>query len=483
MKGKDISDALGNINETYVAESAPKKKKKRRKPWIAATAAVLVIAIALGIVFGRGGRPENISATPGALKAYAIGTPEYPENAPYPSGELDQAGQKKWSADRIARNAYNGAGKDFFDFYARSAAAAIGDRQKNSVYSPVSLLMALAMLAELTDGDTRAQILTALGAKDIGSLREKAHAVWNANYCNDGATTSVFGSSLWLADAIEYKADTLKTLAENYYASSFSGSFAQKKYARAIRDWLNAQTGDLLQDAANALQFDADTVMALFSTVCFRAKWNDAFDKSATQPDMFHAISGDETAPFMHQNEIHGTYYWGERFGAVQLYMKNGGSMWFFLPDEGVTPDTLAADPEVWDILALTNDWEAQETFANKKYLRIDLSLPKFDIDSDMDLTETARQLGITDCFDRQRSDFSPLTSDTGIAISQCKQAARVAVDEEGVVATAFTALIGAGATMPPEDKMEFVLDRPFFFAITGLDALPLFTGTVWNLI
>ena len=57
-----------------------------------------------------------------------------------------------------------------------------------------------------------------------------------------------------------------------------------------------------------------------------------------------------------------------------------------------------------------------------------------------------------------------------------------VEIDEEGVTAASFTAIIGAGATMPPEEEMDFVLDRPFAFVITGLDGLPLLTGTVWDI-
>ena len=61
------------------------------------------------------------------------------------------------------------------------------------------------------------------------------------------------------------------------------------------------------------------------------------------------------------------------------------------------------------------------------------------------------------------------------------KHAARVKIDEEGVEAAAFTAIVGAGAAMPPEDEMDFVLDRPFAFVIRGLDSVPLFEGTVFS--
>ena len=479
MRGKDVSDALNGAPAQYIDESKPKNRKKK-KGWIAAVAAVLVISLTLGVLYIRGGKPQNVRPVPGALQAYAVGSPEYPKMAPYPSSELD-SGYDKWWEGRRERYAYGGQGEAFMPFFARVTDAAVTGRQENTVFSPVSVFMALAMLTELTDGETRAQILNALGVSDLETLRQKANAVWNANFCNDGATASILGSSVWLDQSVNYKADTLQRLAQDYYAGSFRGSFAEADYAKAIRTWLNEQTGDLLKDAAEGLTFDANTVMALFSTVYFRAKWNDQFEKSQTKQDVFHALSGDETADFMHRTETYGVYYWGARFGAVQLNLRNGGSVWFFLPDEGVTPDQLAADPEVWQVLDLTDDWEAQSAYENQKSLRVNLSVPRFDVHSDLDLIEAVKKLGVSDCFDMNAADFSPLTGDTPVAVSQLKHAARVAVDEEGVIAAAYTAIIGAGAAMPPEDEMDFTLDRPFFFAVTGLDALPLFTGTVFH--
>ena len=54
-----------------------------------------------------------------------------------------------------------------------------------------------------------------------------------------------------------------------------------------------------------------------------------------------------------------------------------------------------------------------------------------------------------------------------------------MAVDEEGVTAAAYTMMANSGAGMPPEEEVDFVLDRPFLFVITGVDGLPLFTGIV----
>ena len=72
-----------------------------------------------------------------------------------------------------------------------------------------------------------------------------------------------------------------------------------------------------------------------------------------------------------------------------------------------------------------------------------------------------------------------PITA-APLYLSQTQHAARVAVDEEGVVAAAYTLLAEAGCGMPEKlEEVDFILDRPFLFAITGEDSLPLFAGVV----
>ena len=87
--------------------------------------------------------------------------------------------------------------------------------------------------------------------------------------------------------------------------------------------------------------------------------------------------------------------------------------------------------------------------------------------------------MGITDVFDPSISDFSPMTDDTEVYLSQARHAARVAIDEEGVTAAAYTATMMCDAGAPPEEEVDFTLDRPFVFAVTGADGLPLFVGVV----
>jgi serine protease inhibitor len=119
-------------------------------------------------------------------------------------------------------------------------------------------------------------------------------------------------------------------------------------------------------------------------------------------------------------------------------------------------------------------DWE------NNKYLVVNQSIPKFDVTSQIDLRAGLQALGVTDVFDPALSDYTPMTTDrSDIFLSKAQHDALVIIDEEGVEAAAYTVLANPGASMPPQAEIDFVVDRPFLFLITGADGLPLFIGMV----
>ena len=417
---------------------------------------------------------------------YQLAAAQYPQMAQYPdeskftklNGDFDSDGFDKvydaWWADRKKQLEQPEGYTDVLDSYLRTVIPQLltGRAGENKACSPINIYMALAMLAEITDGKSRDQILALLGSSDLDALRTEASAVWNANYCDDGAVTSILASSLWLNNKINFKQETMDALAKYYYASSFRGEMGSAAFDQALQNWINQQTGGLLKEQASGLTMDKETLLALATTIYFRARWSGEFSESNTSPDTFHADSGDVTCDFMHQSGTN-AYYWSDRFSAVSKSLENSGAMWFLLPDEGVTPEELLADEQTMDFLLSGGE------SAESKYLIVNLSVPKFDIASDLDLTESLKGMGITDVFDPSISDFSPMTNDTEVYLSQAKHAARVAIDEEGVTAAAYTAMMMCGAGAPPEEEVDFTLDRPFVFAITGTDGLPLFVGVV----
>lgn len=465
-KSEKLSEAIGGIDQEIVEKADRKRTVKSSKKIgkfplkiTAITAACLAAVIGITALLPRG------------IGAQALAEAVYPKATKYPGRfEINRDAwyderRARWDSGELIDSSVN-------DFYKKTTAEFLaGD--KNEAYSPVNVYMSLAMLGETAGGESREQILDLLGADNIGELREDAKNMWLANYQNDGAVETILANSLWLNEDVDFEQQTLDTLAENYYASSYRGDMSSPKTTKAIQEWLNRQTNGLLSDYVKDVSPDPLTVMALYSTVYFRAKWDDQFDNNNNDTKTFHTPSGDIETEFMNGTDIYGRFYAGEDFGAINLNFSEGGKMWFILPDEDKTIDDVLSSGEYIDLITSDyGEWEKQKT------LRINYSVPKFDISSKLGLAKGLQNLGVTDIFDLEKADFSPLT-DSPVLISEVNHAARVVIDEEGCTAAAFTEMLYSGAALPPEDEMDFVLDRPFIFAVTSDTQQPLFIGTV----
>lgn len=433
------------------AAGAPKAS---RRGWVGAAAAVLALAVIAGIILW----PSGDALAHAAVIAQA----DYPKSASYSgSSKGQEAAQAIGALD---------------NFYSATMGQFLGNSGgKNVVYSPLNTYMALAVLAELTGGESRAQILELLGVPDIGSLRTQVSALWTANYVNDGAVTSIPAASLWLSEDVTFVRKTMNTLADTYYTSSYRGEMGSDELNQALRNWLSEQTGGLLKEYTEGMELDADTVLALATTLYFQAKWAVGFRQDNNTQRTFHGADGDMTAEFMNQS-CASTYYWADGFTACGKQFELGGAMamWFILPDEGVSVDDLLADGQVAEFLSAPSDWE------NQSQLLVNFSMPKFNVSSQTDLIGGLKALGVTDVFDPERSDFTPMARGMdGIYVSQITHAARVTVDEYGCEAAAFSILTVLGGLPASDEEVDFVLDRPFLFAVTGETGQLLFVGVV----
>lgn len=411
----------------------------------------------------------------------AVSMPQYPNEAKYTAsnGNFDS---EKYDEDWDAWwESYQEKTADMTDpaalthWFTTSIPALMRNAGKeNRVCSPLNIYMALSMLAAVTGGETRQQILDALGAESLDALQKQAAQLWAENSWDDGLVTSTLANSIWLRDGYNYNSETLQKLGEDFYASAFSGEMGSDAYNNILRDWINEHTGNLLTEQAGKLELNADTVLALVSTLYYSASWHDKFSSAATTQDVFHAPNGDVSTDFLHSSDSN-TVYYGDGFSAIGLSLENSGRMWLLKPDEGVDAAELLQNEDTLGFLLANGEWsQTQRAIVN-------LSLPKFDVSSDLDILDTLAQLGMTDVLDGIKSDFTPLTAaNDSLALTQAKHAARVKIDEDGCEAAAYTILgVEATAMMGPEDEIDFTLDNPFVFAITGIDGLPLFVGLV----
>ena len=490
--------ALNSETEAIVSsvtEPENREKKTRIRRWkmsaVIAAAALLVLCVTGAVIYIINGRQgEN-----GIVKSYLVSAAEYPKMMKAPDGrDYDEGGDgvmgtKEWEAYfadekewlRQKTELINVYGYDptrgkagLLAFNAKMMPLLLKERNhENVVYSPLNIYIALGMLTEASDGDTRRQVMDLLGIESLDTLRAQMKGLWNNTFSNDN-TKCLLASSVWLRDDIGYNKKTLDDLAEYYYSSSFSGDMSSAGYSNAFRNWLNEQTDGLLEQQIGNLSLSPETVMALATTVSFSARWQNEFFKQYTESGIFHSAKGDIQCDLMHSTSTD-MYFLGDRFGAVQKWFDGtSGMMQFILPDEGVSVYELLEDEQVLDYIDKGYEYE------RSKRLTVNMSIPKFDVSSNCELSESLKKLGITDAFEADKADFSPISSDTGnISISRVEHGVRVITDEEGVKAAAYTVEFMTGADLPPEEKIDFVLDRPFLFVIRLGDGLPLFVGIV----
>ena len=342
---------------------------------------------------------------------------------------------------------------------------------ENAVYAPVSLYLSLGMLTELTEGRTKEQVTELLGVSDSETQRQWTKALWQ-QLCYDEQDSALrLGNAAFLNENMGFHKEPLDVLAKDYYASSYCLPMGTSGADKTIAAWLDRQTNDLLTDDTGAIRTEKRDLLRLYNTIYYKAAWQAAFFWGATAEDIFNAADGTEQrADFMHIAIEGSPVRKGEGYRCASLYLKDGGQMTFYLPDEGVTVEELLQRENFLQ--------EAEDLLVDTFEVRVNWSVPKFDIRASLELNDALQALGVTDAFDVRKADFSPLTEQTAY-VESVNQAARVRIDEEGIEAAAFTEVQEGGAGAPQElDEEEMNLNRPFLFAIWK-DGAPLFIGAV----
>lgn len=448
-----------------------------------AAAALLALLIVVLAVRQTGPKPGP---------AVLLAAPHYPEMPPYPeerayinkmTGRMDEpayrAARTKWEEAKAKQQADSAlADRAYFDF-TRSISPVLWEHteQDNMIYSPSALYLALALVAESSGSESRAQLLDVLQQEDSAGLARTTRALWNSQYSADGISGQVLATSLWLRADLPYQEALIKRLAEQYYASTYQGEMGSAELNRLLRTWLDTQTGGQLKEQTAAAALDPQAVLAVFSAAAFQAKWSEQFFAKNNSEGIFHGRRQDQKVTFMKQSG-NATYYWAEHFAALRKDLQATGEVWFVLPDEAVSFAEILKDRDFYD---LTCRKDGASRWAQTKELKVNLSLPKFDLNSSAELKEALQQLGLRAIFSAEKADFSPLLgSDVpGTYLSEVKQSARLAVDEEGVKGAGLAEIQLVMAAPPLTDEIDFVLDRPFLVVVNGADGRPVFIGII----
>ena len=326
----------------------------------------------------------------------------------------------------------------------------VSQEEGNLFYSPYSISAALAMTYAGARGDTEKQIADTLqfylSQKELhpafNSLDRELTSRGEGAKGKDGEGFRLnIVNAIWGQKDYTFLVSFLDTLAENYGAGlrilDFINEPEQSRIT--INDWVSDETEGRIKDLIPQGTIDALTRLVLTNAIYFNAAWQYPFEEDATSPGVFHLVNGSEVSvPMMEQKESF-AYSKGNNYQAVELpYDGREISMVILLPDS----DQFEAFEKAIDyqrIKGIIEDLEGRE---------VRLTMPKFEFDSDFSLNKILTEMGMPVAFSSD-ADFSGMTGNKDLFISDVIHKAFVSVDEAGTEAAAATAVIMKLTAMP----------------------------------
>jgi serpin B len=370
-----------------------------------------------------------------------------------------------------------------FDLY-----QALKEKDGNLFYSPHSVSVALAMTYAGARGETAEQMATTL---QFLLEQDRLHPAFNwldaelagrgegaEGKDGEGFRLNIV-NAIWGQKDYEFLSEFLDLLAENYGAGLRILDFmTEPEDSRVtINEWVSDQTEDRIKDLIPQGAIDALTRLVLTNAIYFNAAWEYPFDEDITADGLFYLLDGGQvTVPMMNQTEAFG-YTDGEGYQAVELRYDVGE-----LPD-GKALSMVIILPEGGQVEMFEEELQAQKVndiIGDLQLTEVALTMPKFEFESEFSLKDTLAEMGMPLAFSGA-ADFSGMTGNLGLAISDVLHKAFVSLDEAGTEAAAATAVIMKETAMP-DPPVEVTIDHPFMFMIRDIDTgAILFVGRVMN--
>ena len=355
----------------------------------------------------------------------------------------------------------------------RSLITSMLPTDRNAVISPATLLCSLLFLSEVCGNISKKEILRTLCCYDA-KADTTADNIRKCVIGNSRLSECHIGNSLWVNNYAPIQEEALAAVCKAHQVDAYMGEMGSDEINIAIQQWLNTNTGNFLK-GHTSIRTDCKTLFELFTSSFFKAKWHDEFRLERSQKDYFHVDSNtDVYCYFMNRNE-HTLCNCGYQYTAVSKDMYMDYQMWFILPNKGVPLSALLSNNNVLKLLSNPSCMPLTE-------YDVEMSIPKFDIASDLDIKEVLQSMGIRALFNKDSTDASPVTQGIPLMLDKAKHISRVKITEDGVEAAAYAefGMVAAGIA-PKLKKLRFKLDRPFIFAITKSNNVPIYVGTICN--
>ena len=340
--------------------------------------------------------------------------------------------------------------------------SALTPKGENVVVSPYSAAVALSMLAEGAEGQTREEFDKALGgvlykAEDLGG--------------NDTVVVKS-ANSVWIDDNFSPRNRYVSRLEKDFDAFLDVEDFSSPVAVQAINNWCSEHTNGKINGIIDRLP--ASDVMVLINALYFNAPWENEFDPALTTDQTFNGLSKQSKVKMMSGK---GYYMYAEYQGIQMIQLPYLGleyAMYVVLPPEGADLDKLLSQMDA-------TAYSAAMDMLTQQQVRI--MLPKFKIETSMLLNKPLQNMGIKTAF-TSAADFSGIAEMGPLSLDMVKQKCYIDVSEKGTEAAAVTSAQIRLTSARPVAKMPVMrVDRPFFFVIAdGNNEKILFAGKIVNL-
>ncbi|MDP4119003.1 MAG: serpin family protein [Bacillota bacterium] len=348
---------------------------------------------------------------------------------------------------------------------------ALMPQNENYMFSPLSIKMALGLLACGAEGETLQEILCAVDEKSADTLNENSKAQID-KYTAEGILKLSVANSVWLNESRSFGAkfsDEYINAVKTYYSAE-SNTVNNDDAVNKINSWVNDKTNGKIPSIISDNEFAACLINAIY----FKGAWLYQFDKDKTSEDTFTNLNGEEKKiPFMDETE-HMKYY---EDGGVQIismpYSKRNDAT----DENGKLINSENSKLNIAMCIVLPKDGKQTDVAALIKNAKmssekVHVRLPKFKTEYSTSLKDIFKTLGINKAFsENAQFDKMKTGGSENFFVSDAIHKTYINVDENGTEAAAVTAImVGATSIQVPDIIREFNANKPFYYAIVDTD-------------
>lgn len=334
-----------------------------------------------------------------------------------------------------------------------------GSVDQNVAFSPYGVASVLAMAQLGAAGSTRKALNTAMGF----SLQERGMSRQQRLLQRDLSSEEgvEIASGVMVERKMSLEKGYRRALSKAFQTHPHQVDFTKPDQAVGIiNSWVSDHTAGAIPEFLASGSLTDETRLVLLNALHFQGLWKVPFDPKLTQERMFHCANG-STVP-VHMMRLTHRFNYGEfvtadgvDYDVIEVpYEGDSLSMLLVSPFEPEVPlSVLSAD--------LSNQ-RIQQWRTELRNVKRQLAMPRFTLNSEVNLKTALLNMGLGDMFNLATADFTRITTDERLCVSKVLQRVKIEVNEQGTKGAAATAAV-MFSRMAVE---EITLDRPFLFLI-----------------